>query len=96
MTIINSEFDLSATISNQFKIYDIKSNNNALQSGLNLTTKGYYDSAIRVAQIYLSKEEINKFNLKKNEIPTLFLKLEKAKNSISNEYKRVSMKISIL
>ena len=87
---------MNASIYNQFMIYDIKSNNNVLQSGLNLPTKGNYDSAIRVAQIYFSKEEIKKFNLNKNDIPTLFLKIEKSKNSISNEYKRVSMEISVI
>ena len=87
---------MNASIYNQFMIYDIKSNNNVLQSGLNLPTKGNYDSAIRVAQIYFSKEEITKFNLNKNDIPTLFLKIEKSKNSISNEYKRVSIEIYVI
>ena len=96
ITITNSEFDFYSTISNQFMIYNIKPYTNLSNSDLDLSYKGHYDSALRVGQIYLSKDDLKNFTFNDNQIPTLFFKIEKSLNSLSNEYKKAFMEISIM
>ena len=91
-TIVNSEFDFNYNISNQLSIL-------TASNDLNFSKKGFYDSSIKVAQIYISKDEIKNYNLNDNEnekvFPSLFLKIEKSKNLLNNEYKLGTMKILI-
>ena len=95
INFINYEFDFNCNISNQLNAYNMKSKNNIFPTDLDFSIKSFYDSIIKVGQVYISKDNIKNYYLNKIDIPTLFLKIEKSINSLNNEYKRVSMKILI-
>ena len=96
VTIINSEFDVKGALSDQMMIYKILSDNNLLKSNINLAQNGSYDSALRVAQIYITKEDIQKYKKNNNNISNLIFQINKSNNSITNEYKRISMDITVI
>ena len=96
-TIIDSaasQFSIKAGISKLSTVYDIKESQNLKY--LNLTKVGHYFSDIKIAQIILTQQEIKNFNISKGDNPTLFLGIEKIKNSTNNNFKRVTMEISVL
>ena len=44
----------------------------------------------------MTQQEIKNFNINKGDNPTLFLGIEKIRNSTNNNFKRVTMEISVL
>ena len=61
-----------------------------------MSKEGHYFTDIKIAQIILTQQEIKNFNINKDDNPTLFLGIEKIKNSTNNDFQRVTMEISIL
>ena len=95
-TIIDSttsEYRIKAGISKLLNAYDVKETQNLKY--INLPKEGHYFSDIKIAQIILTQHEIKSFNISKGDNPTLFLGIEKVKNS-TNNFRRVTMEISIL
>jgi len=96
-TIVDSAaslYSIKAGISKLSTVYDVKESQNLKY--LNLSKVGNYFSDIKIAQIILTQQEIKNFNINKGDNPTLFLGIEKIRNSTNNNFKRVTMEISVL
>ena len=96
-TIIDSsasQFSIKAGVSKLSTVYDVKESQNLKY--LNLSKVGHYFTDIKIAQIILTQQEIKNFNINKDDNPTLFLGIEKIKNSTNNDFQRVTMEISVL
>ena len=88
-TII-SEFKTSTNLSNHLLLY----NQGRIEDKLNFQSNGINDPSLRVSQVFLTKEEIQNYNLNQSGIPTLFLGILKSRNNY--KCKGVSMEISII
>jgi len=96
-TIIDSyasQFRIKAGVSKLLTVYDVKESQDLKY--LNLSKEGKYFTDIKIAQVILTQQEIKNFNISKGDNPTLFLGIEKIKNSTNNDFKRVTMEISVL
>ena len=57
-------------------IYDIKKDRE-LSPAIERCVLGHYDTALKTAQIFLSAEKIKEYNIKKEDNPSIFIKIEK-------------------
>ena len=69
--------EISAQLVKESIIYQAKSNPDL--APLDRSIDGYYDSALKTAQIFLSEEIIDNYNIKDSDNPTIFIKINKKK-----------------
>lgn len=70
-----SPLKVSALLVKENLIYEAKKDSDLRPSEKEI--RGYYDSALKTAQVFLSEDIIKSFNIKESDIPTLYIRIEK-------------------
>ena len=79
-----------ATLAKQNTVYKSKQNPE-LGPNLGKIILGYYDPAIRTAQVFLESSTISNFNIKPEDNPTLYLSIEENENIPSQKYSKFNI-----
>ena len=87
-----SPLSVSASLIKENAIYKAKKDPE-LAPSIDRLILGSYDAAIKTAQVMVSKEIINKYNLKPIDKPTLYLSIEKNKNVNPKIYEKFSVEV---
>ena len=89
---ISSPLEVRASLIKESAIYKAKKDSD-LAPSLDRLTLGSYDSALKTAQVMLSKEIISTYNLKPSDNPTLYLSIDKNKMISDKKYEKFSVEV---
>ena len=84
---------ISAILVKEKTIYDAKENPE-LGPSLERSVIGHYDIALKTAQVFLSEERIKNYNIKELDIPSIFIKVDKADDS-EQQFNKFSLEAQV-
>ena len=90
----SSPLEVMASILKERVVYKIKETPELQPSMRNLIF-GKYDPALKTAQIFISKENIDSYNVTFEEVPTLYLSINKGNSFIEQNYQKFAIETQI-
>ena len=87
-TVYQAPIKANAILVKEKTIYDIKSNSE-MTIDLSKAIKFIYDSQLRTGFVRIKKEDLQKFNINKNDNPNLYIKIEKTNDN--QKFKKLNL-----